>query len=80
VTGQATAEWLPLAREGVAQSCLAELFRVGEVVRVIRRGALVDRQVPGTRMVATAALRRPGGATSEDEVELLSLTVCDTLA
>jgi len=26
-------------------------------------------------MVATAALRRPGGATSEDEVELLSLTV-----
>jgi hypothetical protein len=45
------------------------------VVRAIRRGVLVDRQVPGTRMVATAALRRPEGATSEDEVELLSLTV-----
>jgi hypothetical protein len=45
------------------------------VVRVIRRGALVDRQVPGNRMVATRALHHPEGATPEDDVELLSLTV-----
>jgi hypothetical protein len=45
------------------------------VARVIRRGALVDRQVPGNRMVATRALRHPEGATPEDEVELLSLTI-----
>jgi hypothetical protein len=45
------------------------------VARVLRRGALVDRQVPGNRVVATRALHRPEEATPEDEVELLSLTI-----
>jgi hypothetical protein len=45
------------------------------VARVITRGALVDRQVLGNRMVATHALHRSEGAAPADELEMLSLTV-----